>query len=244
MEYIANTPTLRARPSPPLHRCTVIRGVQFCRVFPPESPRFYCAARVEMETTVRLAYRRRKGGGAWPVGDDAFFCPVGDEFCCAVDVDVSFATTEPSTCARRALALRRCSSASASQSRSSRQLGHDAVLGGALVGSSWSGCVSFTARPFELLGGIRLRHEVVPTGRVGTKPLAHACGMSRHRAPRASECCARRQRQIARVSTLGSGLDAEQPAHVCFRCSPYRCSTRPLRHAGWGVALLAVSHWR
>ena len=167
--------------------------------------------------TMMAPYRRRGKAWAWLAGG-AFSCPVRDTACCAVEF--SLATKDPSTRVRRALALRRCSNASASQSSSSRQLGHVAFLHHTVrvmrqardaAGRCWwdRPGVCCGARSFELHGGIRLRHDLVLrhdavlTVRVGSKPLAHACGVGRHRAPRTSESCARGDdtRQRSRLST-------------------------------------------
>ena len=112
-------------------------AISLSAAFPPlEATRFHYATwfiSAEMARAVRPAYGRRGRAWDWLAGG-AFSCPVraakplvrDDAACCAVEV--SLATKDPSPRVRRALALRRCSSASASQSSSSRQLGHVALL--------------------------------------------------------------------------------------------------------------------
>ena len=112
-------------------------AISLSAAFPPlEVTRFHYATwfiSAEMARAVRPAYGRRGRAWDWLAGG-AFSCPVraakplvrDDAACCAVEV--SLATKDPSPRVRRALALRRCSSASASQSSSSRQLGHVALL--------------------------------------------------------------------------------------------------------------------
>ena len=103
------------------------------------------------------------------------------------------------------------------------------------------GGVRCVARRFELHGGIRLRHALVlrhvPTVRVGSKPLAHACGVGRHRTPRASQSCARRQRETG-TRQRETGTRQRSRLRVgcwcwvaCARCLVLSMLSRQMQHS-------------